>query len=265
MFLIKWLFLQIKFLKNSFKEKGEQFLFRFILHGSIFLFGLILLFFFLIYMFDFATKRQIPAFDFATLFLSLFLLTSLPLLIYSSIVCALSLLFQKQEIAFFFSCPINRTGVFFVKFLQTAQHSGWMSFCSISTFIIAIQTYFRISPLIYLSAVFGAILYLLIPICIGVILTLILSLFIPFHRAKDALTVIGLFMGSLIVLILRLLRPERLVTAEGKIHLLAFVENLRSPWLTLLPNEWLVNVWFSHFKKDYLGIFLNLSILINPP
>ena len=90
----------------------------------------------------------------------------MPLLIYSAIICSLHFLFQKEEISFLFTLPVKRVQIFEAKFLETFYKSSWVAFCGILTFIIAIQTYFDISPLIYLGTVIASIAYLLIFIAI---------------------------------------------------------------------------------------------------
>ncbi len=262
MFVVRWLILQAKILKNSFKERKKQFLFRIITRGLIFMLGFWLLYLFLTYMFDFASKRNIRPFDFAASLLSFTLLVFMPLLIYSAIICSLHFLFQKEEISFLFTLPVKRIQIFEAKFLQTFYKSSWVAFCGILTFIIAVQTYFHISPLIYLGAVIASIAYLLIPVSLGVILTLVLSRIIPFVRAKGLLTIVGLFVGSLIILAIRMMQPERLATVEGKLSLLTFIEGLHRPWMTVLPNEWLNNVCASYYQGDITGIWVNTFALV---
>lgn len=261
MFAIQCLSLKVKSVRNRFRKSKKQFLFSNFFHGAIFLLGLALLYFFLITMFDFAARGEMPAFDFACIMLSFCLLVFLPLLVYSGIVCALSVLFQKEQIAFYLSLPVNRMQVFMVKFWETFFHTTWMAFCGLLIFIFAIQSYFSLSPLIYLSGVISGFVFFLIPVCLAVIVVCLLSCFIPFVRAKGVLTVVGLLIGSLILLVIRLIRPERLITHQGKMRLLTFAEDLHKPWMTILPSEWLTNIFAAHYQADITGVLLNFFIL----
>lgn len=263
MFIIQWLILQLRILKNRFKERKEHLFFENFVHRIVFIFGFVFLYFFLIHMFDFAAKRGMFPFDFACILLSFCLLVFLPLLAYSAVVCSLSFLFQKEEIAFYFSIPINRMQVFLIKFWQTFLHTTWMAFFGIFTFIVSLQIYFDLSPSVYLIGIISSLTFLLIPVCLAVIIVCLLSRFIPFIRAKGILTVIGLLVGSSIVLAIRLMRPERLVTPQGKMRLLTFLENLHKPWMTWLPSEWLTNIFAAHYHGDTKGIYLNFFILIS--
>ena len=149
-----------------------------------------------------------------------------------------------------------------IKFWQTFFHTAWMTFCGLFTFIFALQTYFNLSPLIYISGFISGFAFLLIPVCLAIILVCLFSRFIPFARAKGFLTVIGLLSGSLILLAIRLMQPERLATSQGKIRLLTFVEGLHKPWMTVLPSEWLTNICAAHYQADIAGIYLNSFALI---
>lgn len=263
MFIIHWLIIQAKILKNSFEENKKNFLLKDIWHSLIILIGLILLYVFLRAMLDFIVSKNLPAYDFAVIFFSFSLLVFLPLIFYSAIICSLSFLFQKEEIHFCFSLPVSKVSVFSVKFLQIYFHAVWMVFLGLVTFLVIVQHYFKVSWLIYITGCISFLVFLLIPVCLAVILVIIISRFIPFVRAKGILTVIGLLTGSLIVTAIRLMQPERLITSEGKMRLVTFVQYSHKPWMTILPSEWLTNILFSQAQNDYRGVAVNfLSLLI---
>ncbi|MFH0791326.1 MAG: hypothetical protein V2A64_06825 [Candidatus Omnitrophota bacterium] len=248
-------------LRNSFRQDKKAFFLRDVWHTVIILCALSLLYIFLTVLFDFITKKGLPAFVFAFMFLSFSLLVFMPLLFYSAIVCSLSFLFQKEEIHSYFSLPINKLAIFTVKLLQTYFHTNWMVFLGFFTFILAVQTYFKTTCLIYLTGSVSFLLFLLIPVCLAVTLVIIISRIIPFIQAKGILTVIGLLVGSILVTAIRLMQPEQLITAEGKMRLVSFVQNLHKPWMTILPSEWVTNILFAQVEKDLSGILINLLSL----
>ncbi len=261
MFFFQWFILQLRVFKNQIKEKKGYFLFQDFFHKALLFLIIALLYFFLISLFNFSVKRGLAAFDFACLLFSFSLLLFLPLLIYNTIICSLSFFFQKEEITFYFSLGVNPTQVFLVKFWQVFFHTTKIAFFVILTFIFSLQTYFGLSPTVYLSGIISTLFFLIIPVCLAVIFVCLLSRFISFVRAKGVLIVIGLLIGSVALSIIRLMLPERLITAQGKIRLLSFLENLHKPWMTILPGEWLTNILASHYHKDLRGVFFNLSAL----
>ncbi len=263
MFIINWLIIQAKILRNCFLENKKNFLFKDLWHSLIILSGLVLLYVFLRSMFDFIGAKDLPAFDFAFILFSFSLLIFLPLIFYSAIICSLSFLFQKEEIQFYFSFPVGKVSVFSVKFLQVYFHAVWMVFLGLFIFLAVVQNYFKVSWIIYITGTISFFVFLLIPVCLAAILVIIISRFIPFVRAKGVLTVIGLLTGSLVVTAIRLMQPERLITPEGKMRLVTFLQYLHKPWMTFLPSEWLTNILFSQSQNDYRGVAVNfLSLLI---
>jgi ABC-2 type transport system permease protein len=261
MFVFQWFLIQLKAFKNSFKENKRDFLLHDVWHTVIILAGLSLFYIFLISMFHFIQAKNMPAFDFALIFLSFSLLIFMPLVFYSAIVCSLSFLFQKEEIYFYFSLPVNRVYIFSVKFIQAYFHTAWMGFLGLVTFLVAVQHYFKTTPLLYITGSLSFLIFLLIPVSLAVILVIVISRFFPFVRAKGVLIVIGLFVGSLIICAVRMMQPEKLVTAEGKMQLVTYVQSLHKPWMTALPSEWVTNILFAQIQKDPAGITMNFVSL----
>jgi len=261
MFVFSWLLLQGKIIHNRFKQNTKDFVFRDVIHPFIILFGLAVLYIFLQEMFRFTDRRGLSSFDFAFTMLSFSLLVFLPLLVYSAIVCALSFLFQKEELHFYFSLPVNKLSVFTVKFLQAYFHTTWMAFLGVFTFLVAMQTYFKVSVLIYFTGGISFLLFLLIPVCLAMILVIVISRFFPFVQSRNALTVIGLLTASVLISVIRLMQPERLVTAEGKMRLVTYLQNLYKPWMTALPSEWTTTILFAQTQNNPRAVTLNFTIL----
>jgi ABC-2 type transport system permease protein len=259
MFPLRWFLIQVKAFRNSFRENKKEFLWQNLWHFFIIAGGLALIYFFLYALFGFIARKGFPAFDFAFIFLSFMLLLLLPLVFYSGLICSLSFLFQKEENTFYFSLPVGSVSLFTVKFSQTYVHTAWMVFLAFMTFIAAVQQYFHTTPMIYLIGGVACLIFLLIPVCAAVILVLVVSCFVPFVRAKGILTVIGLFVGSVLVSAVRVMQPERFVTGEGKMVLVTFVQSLHKPWMTVFPGEWVTNALFAQVNNDARGIMVNCA------
>ncbi len=259
MFVFHWLLIQSKIIQNRFKQNMREFILRDVWHTLIIVFGLALLYVFLTVMFSFMDKRGLSSFDFAFVLLSFSLLVFLPLLLYSAIVCSLSFLFQKEELQFYFSLPLKRLSVFTVKFLQTYFHTNWMVFLGFLTFLAALQAHFKTTPLMYLTGGISFLIFLLIPVCVAVMLVIIISRFVPFVQSRGILTVIGLLTGSILLCAIRVMQPEQLVTAEGKLRLVTFIQNLYRPWMTALPSEWMTSILFAQSQNNLRAMVINFA------
>lgn len=106
MFLRIWLAVKARAIRNLFLD-GDYSLKA---AGSVItlLVGMFLSYSLLNWMLAFVHSKGLPAFEFTFIFLSFTLLILLPLVFYSALISALSYLFQKEEVHFYFSLPVKR-------------------------------------------------------------------------------------------------------------------------------------------------------------
>jgi ABC-2 type transport system permease protein len=93
---------------------------------------------------------------------------------------------------------------------------------------------------------------------VGSALTLILVNVFPARRTRDILSVIAVLTAGGVVLLFRVVRPERLARPEGFRSLIDFVAVLRTPTSPFLPSEWvqrMVMGWLTR-KSDALPPYL---------
>jgi ABC-2 type transport system permease protein len=76
------------------------------------------------------------------------------------------------------------------------------------------------------------------PAVAGSAVTLVLVNAFPARRTRDLLSIIAIGAGGGVVMLFRLIRPERLARPEGFQNLLDFITVLRTPSSPLLPSEW---------------------------
>src|SRR5215218_6768436 len=80
--------------------------------------------------------------------------------------------------------------------------------------------------------------FLVVPAVIGSAFTLTLVNVFPARRTRDILSVIAVLTAGGIVLLFRMVRPERLARPEGFRSLVDFITILRTPTSPLIPSEW---------------------------
>ncbi len=100
--------------------------------------------------------------------------------------------------------------------------------------------------------------FLIVPAVIGSAVTLLLVNIFPARRTRDILSVIAVLAAGGIVLLFRLVRPERLARPEGFRSLVDFVTVLRTPTSPMMPSEWAargVMSWLQ-YRLDYLPFYL---------
>jgi len=170
--------------------------------------------------------------------LALTFLSLMGILVLSNIVTALSSFFLAKDLDLLVAAPVDWLRLYGAKLLETGVHSSWM----VVLLATPVLTAYGISydgGLLYPLVAVGAMLpFLVIPAVIGSALTLLLVNIFPARRTRDILSVIAVLAGAGVVLLFRLVRPERLARPEGFRSLVEFISLLRTPTSSWLPSEW---------------------------
>jgi ABC-2 type transport system permease protein len=190
--------------------------------------------------------------------LGLLLIGFFSILLLSNIITALSSFFLARDLDTLVGAPVDWLKLYTAKLLETAVNSSWM----VVLLAVPIFTAYGVVyeggwafPLIVLATFVP---YILIPAVLGSALTLLLVNVFPARRTRDILSVIAVLAAGGLVLLFRLVRPERLARPEGFRSLVEFVSVLRTPTSPFLPSEWVqraIMSWLG-YKTDFLPYYL---------
>src|SRR5207237_10432125 len=103
--------------------------------------------------------------------------------------------------------------------------------------------------------------YLMLPAVVGSAVTTILVNVFPARRTRDLLSIIALGAAAGLILLFRIVRPERLARPGGFQSLLDFMASLRTPTSPLLPSEWVTKASMGHLTghPEWLSLYLLFS------
>ena len=101
-----------------------------------------------------------------------------------------------------------------------------------------------------LVAVASMLPFLFIPAALGSAVTLLLVNIFPARRTRDILSVIAILAAAGVVLLFRLVRPERLARPEGFRSLVEFIALLRAPTSSWMPSEWAAQGIMGWLRND---------------
>src|SRR5437763_13078757 len=79
---------------------------------------------------------------------------------------------------------------------------------------------------------------------------LVLVKVFPARRTRDLLSIVALGAAGGLILLLRVIRPERLASPEGFRNLLDFIAVLRTPTSPFLPSEWATKAIMTFLRGD---------------
>src|ERR671915_1304836 len=170
--------------------------------------------------------------------LGLMLVGFFSILLLSNIITALSSFFLARDLDLLVGSPVDWLKLYTAKLIETLVNSSWMVVLMATPMLAAYGVVYGggwAFPLVALAAFLPL---LVIPTVLGSAVTLLLVNAFPARRTRDILSVIAVLAAGGIVILFRLIRPERLARPEGFRSLVEFVTLLRTPTSPLLPSEW---------------------------
>jgi ABC-2 type transport system permease protein len=190
--------------------------------------------------------------------LGLILVGFFSILMLSNVITALSSFFLARDLDLLASAPVDWLKLYLAKLVETLVHSSWMV-------VLMAVPMFAAYGVVYDGGVFFPFVvlatflpFLIIPAIIGSAFTLLLVNVFPARRTRDILSVIAVLAAGGIVVMFRLVRPERLARPEGFRSLVDFISILRGPTSPMLPSDWVQRAIMSwlEVKTDLLPYYL---------
>jgi ABC-2 type transport system permease protein len=170
--------------------------------------------------------------------LSWLFLTVLSFLAFSGVVTALSTFFLSDDLRLLLAAPIASRRLFHARFARTVAQSSWM----VVVFLLPVLAGIGMAACAPLSFYPAAVVILapftVIPVAVGTAVTLLLVNVFPAKRARDILMLMGLLFAASLVMLLRFVRPEQLLTVESLPEVTDFFATLQSPITPMLPSFW---------------------------
>ena len=188
--------------------------------------------------------------------LSWLFLTFISFLAFSGIVAALSTFFLSDDLRLILAAPVASRRVFMARFARTVVQAGWM----VVVFLLPVLSgiaFAKCAPWSFVvTATMTVVPFVVIPVALGSIITLLLVNVFPARRARDILMLMGLVFAISIVMLLRFLQPERLLRVESMPEVTDFFAQLQSPITPLLPSFWAGEALFAGLQggRDLMHI-----------
>jgi ABC-2 type transport system permease protein len=190
--------------------------------------------------------------------LSLMLLSFVSVLLLSNVITALSSFFLAKDLDLLVSSPVEAGRLYFAKLGETLVHSSWMVALMSVPIFAAYGIVFRGGWLFGPFTLLAFLPFLVLPAVVGSTVTMILVNVFPARRTRDLLSIIALGAAAGVILLFRIVRPERLARPEGFQNLLDFIAVLRAPTSPFFPSEWVTKSVMSDLAGhvDWLPMYL---------
>jgi len=188
--------------------------------------------------------------------LSWLFLTFLSFLAFSGVVAALSTFFLSDDLRLLIAAPVAAHRLFHARFVRTLANASWMVAVFLVPLLLGVGLAHCAPPSFYAVSVLTIVPFSIIPVAIGTAATLVLVNVFPARRARDILMLMGLLFAASIVMLLRYLRPERLMRVESLPDITAFFSTLQAPITPFLPSFWAGETLFASLQggRDLLHL-----------
>jgi ABC-2 type transport system permease protein len=183
------------------------------------------------------------------------------LLLFSSMVSAVSSLYLSSDNEILYSAPIHENQLFGMRFLTSFLYTSWMMVIFSLPIFGAYGTIFHADfwyyPLMLVSVLSTA----LTANAVGLAATILLVRLFPAKQTKDIAVYLSMLFGILLYLVIRLMRPEDMADPERFPDFIEYLSSMQTPALSLLPPAWanqLLNVYLQDRLIDWTAVGLLL-------
>lgn len=190
-------------------------------------------------------------------FLTLFLM-----LILSALISTLNIFFLSRDLKILLASPLKTRSIFIWKTLETVFTSASMVIFFALPVLYGYCRYFAPRWQDILGVTFIFILYIVCGVLSGILLGLIIPSFFSVRRLQPVLSLVSIGLISLIVIFLRLLRPEQLLKPESIDNLFEYMSGLKLGFFSYFPFSWLAKGITFISKRNESGILIAVGLFL---
>ena len=170
--------------------------------------------------------------------LSMILIVSFALLIFSSILTSLSRLYLSRDLQLVHAMPVSSYKIFTSRWIDSTVESAWMVVIFTLPVFLAYGIVYQSGLFYYANAVAALTALVINASAISTLMVLVAVIVIPANRLKSVFIFLGILFFVVIYLAIRLSRPELLVDPEVFDTVMVYISSLETPQSPFLPSTW---------------------------
>jgi len=182
--------------------------------------------------------------------LSMVYLAVLSMLFFSNILVGLATLYRSRDLPMLLTAPLGPATVFLSKFLESLTNSSALPLIFLLPVLYAYGQVFQGGALYYAAAPLLLLAFVLTPAALGALVTLVLMRFFPASKAQAMLTSLSLIFLTGLVVLFRLMRPERLLNPAADLDLPELLNSLTAPARGASPSGWIAQAQMGLLEGD---------------
>lgn len=170
--------------------------------------------------------------------LSMVLVTFFALLIFSGVITLVAKLYLSRDLPLVHSLPVLPGQVFLARFCESFFDSSWMVALYSLPIFLSYGIIYQAGVSFYLACGVTLILLSLTAVALSAVLMVTAAVILPAQRVRSMAFFLGALVLVLLVVALRLIRPEQLVDPEVFRSLAQYLRSLETPGNIFLPTTW---------------------------
>lgn len=171
-------------------------------------------------------------------FLSMVIITIFSLLIFSSILNALSKLYLAKDLNLVHAMPVEGYTIFFARWMEITLDSSWMVILFTLPVFASYGVVYAPGLFFYFTVVVSLVLLAFVASALGAFAVMGVVILVPASRIRTIFVFLGLSVFILLYVALRILRPERLVDPDAFSATLFYFKSMTAPSTAFLPSTW---------------------------
>jgi ABC-2 type transport system permease protein len=208
--------------------------------------------------------------------LSMMLVVSFALLLFSSILTSLSKLYLSRDLLLVHSLPVSSYKIFITRWIDSTVDSAWMVIIYTMPVLISYGIVYQTGFFYYLNTMIAMLCLAAIASAISTLLVMTAVIFIPATRMKSVFILMGILSFVVIYLAIRLSQPELLVDPEVFDTVMVYITSLQTPSSPFLPSSWVYDsirsalagaigssLFFTALSLSFAGMIVIALILIS--
>ena len=208
--------------------------------------------------------------------LSMMLVISFALLLFSSILTSLSKLYLSRDLLLVHSLPVSSYKIFITRWIDSTLDSAWMVIIYTLPVFVSYGLVYQSGPFYYMNTIVTMLCLAAIASSISTLMVMIAVIFIPASRMKSVFILMGILFFVVIYLAIRLSKPELLVDPEVFDSVMVYITSLQTPSSPFLPSSWAYDsirfalsgsigdsLFFTALSFSFAGMILLAMILLS--
>ncbi|MGD2184605.1 MAG: hypothetical protein PVI71_00700 [Desulfobacterales bacterium] len=208
--------------------------------------------------------------------LSMMLIVSFALLLFSSILTSLSKLYLSRDLLLVHSMPVSSYKIFITRWMDSTIDSAWMVIIYTLPVFIAYGIVYQSGIFYYINTMISMTSLAVIASAISTLVVMAAVIIIPASRMKSVFIFMGILFFVVIYLAIRLSQPELLVDPEVFDTVMVYISSLQTPSSPFLPSSWAYDsirsalsgafsksLFFTALSLSFAGMIVSVMIFLS--